>query len=126
MSISLEEMESISFNVLMMLFLLMADINNLFGVLAITVLGNSYCSKLGLNRKVELLGSYKLSLLNFFMLLDFQDILQKILKSNLSSLKNKILSLISKRKSSKNFLSTNQTSISLQRLVPMTEFKNLV
>ena len=126
MSTLLGEMVNIILNALMTLFLLMADIKNLFGGSAIIVLGNFYYSRPGLRKKVELMVFYKPSLSNSFMPLDSQDTLPKISKNNFNSWKNKTLNLISKRKSNKNFLSTSQISIFLPRLVLMIEFNNLV
>jgi len=61
-----------------MLSLLMADIKNLFGGSVIIVLGNSYFSRPGSRKKVELMVFYKPNLSNFFMPLDLQDTLPKI------------------------------------------------
>jgi len=78
MNTLLEEMANITLNVLMMLFLLMVGIKNLFGGSVIIVLGNSYFSRLGSKKKVELTVSYKPNLSNFCMLSGYQDTLPKI------------------------------------------------
>ena len=77
MNTLLGEMVNIISNVLMTLFLLMADIKSLFGGSAIIVLGNFYYSRPGLRKRVELMVFYKLSLSNFFMPSDLQDTLLK-------------------------------------------------
>lgn len=126
MSTLFEEMVSISFSVLMIIFLLMADIKSLFGVSVITVLGSSYFWRHGLKKREELMVSYRLSHLNSFMHLDFLGTQLKISERNLNFLKNKTLNLILKRKSNKNFHLTNLTLIFLLKLVLTVKSKNLV
>lgn len=126
MSTLLEEMESISFNALMITFLLMAGIKSLSGGSAITVLGSFYFWRRGLNKREELMVSYRLSHLNSFMHLDFLDTQLKISEKNLSFLKNKTLNLILKRKSNKSFHLTNLTLIFLLKLALTVKSKNLV
>lgn len=93
MSISLGGMESTTWNVLMILFLLMVGIKSQYGGWVIIVRGSCCCSRRGLKRKGVSVVSCMHNLLSSCMHLDSLGTLRRTSRSNLIFLKNKTLNL---------------------------------